>query len=67
MKKTIGGILTAGGLLGVIYYGYQYFQDSQSFEAFGADVAVSTGDYTPIIISAVVMIAGIVISKLNVK
>lgn len=67
MKKTVGSILTAGGLIGIIYFGYQYFQDSESFEAFGADVAVSTGDYTPIIISAVVMIAGIVISKLNVK
>lgn len=67
MKKTVGSILTAGGLIGIIYFGYQYFQDSESFEAFGADVAISTGDYTPIIISAVVMIAGIVISKLNVK
>lgn len=67
MKKTIGGMLTAGGLIGIIYFGYQYLQDSESFEAFGADVAISTGDYTPIIISAVVMVAGIVISKLNLK
>jgi hypothetical protein len=67
MKKTVGGILTAGGLIGIIYFGYQYFQDSESFEAFGADVAISTGDYTPIIISAVVLVAGIVISKLNLK
>lgn len=67
MKETIGGIITAGGLLGVIYFGYQYFQDSESFSAFGADVAVSTGDYTPIIISAIVMIVGIVITKLNFK
>lgn len=67
MKKTIGGILAAGGMLGVIYYSYEYFQDSDSFEAFGADVAISTGDYTPIIVSAVVMLAGIVIAKLNFK
>ena len=63
MKKTIGGILTGGGLLGVIYFGFQYFQDSKSFEAFGADVAVSTGDYVPILVSAVVMLAGIVITR----
>ncbi|MGN8225648.1 hypothetical protein [Gracilimonas sp. BCB1] len=67
MKKTIGGMLTAGGLIGIIYFGYQYLQDSESFEAFGTDVAISTGDYTPIIISAVVMVAGIVVSKLNLK
>ena len=63
MKKTIGQILGAGGLIGVIYYGYMYFQDSESFEAFGADVAVSTGNYVPVLISAVVMLAGILISR----
>ncbi len=63
MKKTIGQIMGAGGLIGVIYYGYMYFQDSESFEAFGADVAVSTGDYVPILISAVVMLAGILIAR----
>jgi len=63
MKKTIGQILGAGGLIGLIFYTYQYFQDSESFEAFGADVAVSTGDYVPIIISALVMVVGILIAK----
>lgn len=67
MKETIGRILMIGGVLGLVYYGYQYFQNSESFEAFGADVAISTGDYTPIIISAVVMLVGVVITKLNFK
>jgi predicted cation transporter len=67
MKDTIGRILTIGGVLGVVYFGWQYYEDSESFEAFGADVAVSTGDYTPIIISAVVMLAGIVITRFNFK
>lgn len=63
MKKTIGGVLAGGGLLGVIYFGFKYFQDSESFEAFGADIAVSTGDYVPILVCAVVMLAGIIISR----
>ena len=63
MKKTIGGILSVGGLLGVIYFGFQYFQNSDSFEAFGADVAISTGDYVPILISAVVMLVGVVLTR----
>lgn len=67
MKQTLGGILAAVGLIGVIYYTYQYLEDSESFEAFGADVAVSTGDYTPIIISALILIAGIVIAKVKFK
>lgn len=67
MKDKIGRILAIGGALGMVYYGYLYYEESESFEAFGADVAVSTGDYTPIIISAVVMLAGVVITKLNFK
>jgi hypothetical protein len=63
MKKTIGQIMGAGGLIGVIYYGYRYFQDSESFEALGADVAVSTGDYVPVLVSAVVMLAGVLIAR----
>lgn len=65
MRQTIGGILAAAGFLGIIYFGYRYFDESESFEALGADVAVSTGDYTPIIISAIVLILGIVIAKLK--
>lgn len=65
MKKAIGGILAGGGLLGVIYYAYMYFQNSESFEAFGADIAVSTGNYVPILISAVVMFVGIGISRIK--
>ncbi|HET8865146.1 MAG TPA: hypothetical protein VFM80_05565 [Gracilimonas sp.] len=67
MKDKIGKILTVVGLLGVMFYGYQYYENSNTFEAFGADFAISTGDYTPIIISAVVMVSGIVISRLNIK
>ncbi len=65
MKKIIGNILGAGGLIGVIYFGFQYFQDSDTFEAFGADVAVSTGDYVPVLISAIVMLAGVAISRMK--
>lgn len=67
MRNTIGGILAAGGLLGVLYYTYQYFQNSESFEAFGADVAISTGNYVPILVSALIMITGIVVAKFNKK
>lgn len=63
MKKTIGGLLSIGGLIGVIYYTYQYIQDSESFSALGADVAVSTGDWIPIVISALVMVVGILLTR----
>lgn len=63
MKQTLGSILSIGGLIGIIFFGYQYLDDSESFELFGADVAVSTGDYIPVLISLIVLIAGIVIYR----
>ncbi len=65
MKKKIGNIIAAAGLAGLIYYTYEYFQQSDSFEVLGADVTVSTGNYVPIIVSAVVMLAGLVISRIR--
>lgn len=63
MKRTLGGILSIGGLIGVLYFGYQYMQDSESFSAFGADVAVSTGNWVPILVSGLVMVIGILLTR----
>lgn len=58
MKKTIGPLLTLGGIGGLIYFSYRYYQETQSFNIFGADVAVSTGDVAPIVISILVIVIG---------
>jgi hypothetical protein len=63
MKQTLGSILSIGGLIGVLYFGYQYLDDSESFELLGADVAVSTGDYVPVLISLIILIVGVVIFR----
>lgn len=63
MKQTLGMILSIGGLIGVIFFGFQYLDDSESFSLFGADIAVSTGDYVPILISLIVLIVGVVIYR----
>lgn len=63
MRQTLGSILSIGGLIGVIYFGYQYLDDSESFSFLGADVAVSTGDWVPILISLIVLIVGLVIYR----
>jgi len=63
MKKTIGGLLSIGGLIGVIYYTYQYLQNSESISAAGVDVAVSNGNWVPIVISALVMVVGILLTR----
>ncbi len=63
MKQTLGSILSIGGLIGVIYFGIQYLDDSESFEVLGADIAVSTGDYVPILISLIVLIVSVFIYR----
>lgn len=63
MKQTLGGIFSIVGLVGVIYYGFQYLADSDSFQLLGADVAVSTGDYVPVLISLIVLIIGLLIYR----
>ncbi len=63
MQKTIGYILSIAGLVGVIIFTIQYMQDTEEFSVLGADVAVSTGDWIPIVISALVMVIGIVMSR----
>jgi predicted cation transporter len=63
MNQTIGAILSIAGLIGVIFFGYQYMADTESFQLLGADIAVSTGDYIPILISAVVLIVGLVLYR----
>lgn len=63
MNQTLGGILSVAGLIGIIVFGYQYMADTESFSLFGADIAVSTGDVVPIVISAIVLIVGLVIYR----
>ena len=63
MNQTLGGILSVAGLIGIIFFGYQYMADTESFSIFGADIAVSTGDYIPIIISVIVLVVGLFIYR----
>lgn len=63
MKKTIGSILTIGGLIALIYTGINYINNTESFGFLGADVMVSKGDPIPIIISAFVLIIGVVLLR----
>ena len=63
MKQTLGSILSIGGLIGVIFFGFQYLNDSESFNFLGADVVVTTGDYVPILISAIVLVVGLVLYR----
>ena len=61
MKKTVGSIFTIGGIVAVIYTGINYLNDTESFGFLGADVVVSQGNMVPLIVSAAVLVIGIVL------
>lgn len=60
--KIAGTILLALGFIGTIVFGYQAFQDSETFSFLGIDVAVSSANWTPLIISALILIVGLILT-----
>lgn len=60
--KLIGMILLVLGIIGTLVFGIQAIQDSESFSILGLDIAVSTANWTPVIISVLLLIVGIVIT-----
>lgn len=63
MKKTIGAILAVAGLAGMVIFGIQAINDSESFSVLGAEVVVSSADWTPFIISTLVFLAGFLVYR----
>jgi len=61
--KIVGIILLVLGIIGVVIFGIQAMNDSESFSILGADIAVSKADWTPLIISVVILIIGAVLSR----
>ncbi|MGV8134507.1 MAG: transglycosylase [Mangrovibacterium sp.] len=57
--KIAGIILFVLGIAGVVIFGIQAINDSESFKLFGLDIAVSKANWTPLIFSAAVTIVGI--------
>lgn len=60
--KTIGIILAIIGAIGTAVFGYQALQDSESFSFLGLDIAVSSANWTPVIISVVLLVVGVVLA-----
>lgn len=60
--RIVGIVLLVIGLIGLIVFGYQAMQDSESFSLLGMDVAVSSANWTPVIFSAIVAVIGIILA-----
>jgi len=61
--KILGTILLILGLIGTILFGIQAAQDSESFNFLGMDIAVSSANWTPVIISVLMLIIGFVLRR----
>lgn len=67
VMRNIGLLIVLVGLIGLIFFGYQAMQDSESFSVLGIDVAVSSANWTPVIISGVVFVAGLILAAMGKK
>ena len=59
--KTAGIVLLVIGIAGILIFGIQAFQDTETFSFLGIDIGVSSANWTPVILSAVVFVIGIVL------
>lgn len=57
--RTAGIILFILGIIGTVIFGIQAIQQSETFSFLGIDIGVSSANWAPVIISVVVMLAGI--------
>ncbi|MCK9270691.1 MAG: hypothetical protein WC271_13230 [Bacteroidales bacterium] len=65
--KVAGIILIVLGVIGLLVFGIQAANDSESFSLLGMDVAVSSANWTPVIISGAVLVVGIIMAAMRRK
>ncbi|HSI76692.1 MAG TPA: hypothetical protein VK957_12380 [Lunatimonas sp.] len=61
--KIVGIVLLILGAIGTVVFGIQAMQDSESFSFLGIDIAVSTANWTPVIISVILLVIGLVMTS----
>lgn len=60
--KVAGIILLVLGIIGTLIFGIQAMGDSESFSFLGIEMALSSANWTPLIVSALVLISGIALT-----
>jgi hypothetical protein len=67
VMRTAGIILLVIGIVGTLVFGIQAIQDTETFSFLGIDIGVSSANWTPVIVSAVFLLVGIVLMSMNKK
>ncbi len=65
--KIVGIVLLVLGIIGLAIFGIQALNDSESFNVLGVDVAVSKANWTPVIVSGIVLVVGIILAMTKPK
>jgi hypothetical protein len=63
--RTAGIIIMIIGLIGVVVFGIQAFNDTESFNLFGLNIALSSANWTPLILSGLVTVVGIIMASIK--
>ena len=63
--RTAGIVLLIIGIAGTLVFGIQALQDTETFSFLGIDIGVSGANWTPVIVSAIVLIIGFVLMSLS--
>jgi hypothetical protein len=58
--KTAGIVILILGIIGTLVFGVQALQQTETFSFLGIEIGVSSANWTPVIISAIVLVIGIV-------
>lgn len=60
--KTTGKVLLIIGIIATILFGIQVANDSETFNFLGIDIAVSKANWTPLIVSGIVLVIGFILT-----
>lgn len=63
--RTAGIVLLIIGILSTLVFGVQAIQDTETFSFLGIDIGVSSANWSPVIISVVILVVGIVLMILS--
>lgn len=59
--RTAAIILLFFGMIGIVVFGIQTIQQTETFSFLGMDIGVSQANWTPVIISAIIFVIGAVL------
>jgi hypothetical protein len=59
--RVAGIVLLVIGIIGLLLFGFQAINQSEAFRIFGIEIAVSSANWTPVIVSALITLVGAIL------